>query len=386
MLTITNAIFLTLLCSCGFHLIPRKNWRARLWLVTLLSMLIVFAYYPLAALIAAASGVYSWGVVRAAQFSKPIAKYGPFTILFFLAAFSVNEIWVPTDPYSSTLVQFGMSFYVLRLYLAMRTSINNRQPAGLEELLLIALFFPIFPAGPICAQEAFTKSPLADRPVMTNYLAGFLRIGMGICALYIFSPIAGELIEHLAKYSPKNEIDWPAMNFMSVYAVMLLNFLKLYAGFAGYTEVAIGLALFFGFQVPENFRYPFLATNIQNFWQRWHLSLSRFITNQIYLPLMLSLRKPRLAIFLSFLLVGFWHNINLQYLVWGLGHGLALVLYMTFSKNRKYIAVISRTNRVFHIAISWLLTMSLVSFLSTFANEATFENSIAFAKALVAPG
>jgi len=383
MLTITNAIFLTLFCSCGFHLIPKTNWRARLWLVTFLSLLIVFAYYPIAALIAVASGIYSWGVVRAAQFNRHIKKYGPFSILFFLAAFSFQEIRVPTDPYSSTLVQFGMSFYVLRLYLAMRTAINNKQSASLAEVLLIALFFPIFPAGPICAQEAFSKSRHADRPILTNYLAGFLRIGMGICALYIFTPIAGEWIGHLAEYTPQKEIDWQAMNAASVYAVMLLNFLKLYAGFAGYTEIAIGLALFFGFQVPENFRYPFLATNIQNFWQRWHLSLSRFITTQIYLPLMLSLRKPRLAIFLSFVLVGFWHNINIQYLVWGVGHGLALVLYMTFSKSGKYIAIISRANRVVHIVISWLLTMSLVSFLSTFANEATFDKALTFAKALV---
>ena len=219
---------------------------------------------------------------------------------------------------------------------------------------------------------------------MDNYLAGFLRIGIGICALYILTPFIGGLASDLAILSPSKSINWTEMSSASVYAVMCLNFLKLYAGFAGYTEIAIGLALFFGFQVPENFRYPFLATNIQNFWQRWHLSLSKFITNQIYLPLMLSLRKPRLAIFLSFVLVGFWHNINVQYLVWGIGHGLALVTYMTFSKRKTYIAMTSRVPRSIHIALSWLLTMSLVSFLSTFANEASTESAMVFATALLA--
>ena len=384
MLTITTALFITFFTSCAFHLIPVENWRSRLWLVVCLSFFVVFAYYPVAALIAVASGTYSWWVIRAAQSNRLLSKYGPFTILFFLAAFSFREFFVATDPYSSTLVQFGMSFYVLRLYLTMRTAINARRPVGLEEMLVIALFFPIFPAGPICAQEAFTHSKHSTRPLLTNYLAGLLRIGIGICALYVLTPFITWCIAELAVLSPQKTINWPEMQPSLVYLVMCLNFLKLYAGFAGYTEIAIGLGLFFGFQIPENFKYPFLATNIQNFWQRWHLSLSRFITNQIYLPLMLSLRKPRLAIFLSFVLVGFWHNINVQYLVWGIGHGLALVTYMTFSKKKSYIALTSNLNRHVHVAISWILTMSLVSFLSVFANEATLEKALDFALALVA--
>lgn len=384
MLEITTAIFLTLLGSAIYHLIPQANMRLRLWWVATLSFSIILAHYPVAALAAVGTAIFTWVLYLLGRRYKILKKYGPFSLIVLLMVFSYEDILVATDTYGKTLVQFGMSFYILRMYLALRVAAVRDQLVRLEEFLVIALFFPIFPAGPICAQEAFSRSTMLNKPLLNNYLLGFMRIGIGIFALYFVTDIIGKLAMPLIQWkSVAYTVDWSAMDAFSAYLVMLLNFLNLYANFAGYTEIAIGLGLFFGFEIPENFKYPFLATNIQNFWQRWHLSLSKFITTQIYLPLMLSLRKPRVSMFLAFALVGMWHKVNIQYLVWGVGHGSMLVAYMTFKGSSLHKALVSRLNVRLWMLLSWLLTISMVSFFSTFANQSSLADALAFAQSLV---
>ena len=382
MLEITTAIFLTLMGSAVFHLIPAKIPRLRMGFVTVMSFFIVFAFHPLAALAATGSGIFAWLLYLLGQCGPKLQKYAPFSLIALLLIFSIEDFDVATNIYATTLVQFGMSFYVLRLYLALRTSASRRETVGLEEFLTIALFFPIFAAGPICAQEAFSRSTLRDNPLLHNYLVGFLRIGIGIFSLYFITAMIDKIEAPLTEFSGYL-IDWPRMSSLATYLVMVLNFADLYANFAGYTEIAIGLGLFFGFQIPENFKYPFLATNIHDFWRRWLLSLSRFITTQIYMPLMLTLRKPRLCMFLAFTLVGMWHKVNLQYLVWGMGHGLMLVSYMTFSKSPAHTAITERVTTKFWALISWTLTISMVSFLSTFANQPDLDQALAFCRSLL---
>ena len=382
--SITTLIFLSLMGSALFHLIPESRLRLRMWWVVILSFSIVLAHYPVAALCATGAGVLAWLLALWGQRHKVVQKYGPFSLIGILIIFSYEDFLVATDVYSQTLLQFGMSFYILRLYLALRNSATRQQAISLEQFLVIALFYPIFSAGPICAQESFTRGSVLNQSLLTNYLLGFLRIGIGIFALYFLTDMIAQLTDPLLVLR-KRLTDWHSMGPLVTYLVMVLNFAKLYANFVGYTEIAIGLGLFFGFRIPENFRYPFLATNIQNFWQRWHLTLSKFITTQIYLPLMLTLRKPRLSMFLAFVLVGMWHQVSFQYLVWGVGHGSMLVVYTTCSRASVYTALVSRINPRVLSALSWMLTMSLVSFFSTFANEPSLAQSMAFTQSLV-PG
>jgi D-alanyl-lipoteichoic acid acyltransferase DltB (MBOAT superfamily) len=100
---------------------------------------------------------------------------------------------------------------------------------------------------------------------------------------------------------------------------------------------------------------------------------------------MLTLRKPRLCMFLAFAMVGMWHKVSAQYLVWGLGHGTMLVAYMTLNSSAFHKATVARINRRIWTALSWLVTLTLVSFLSNFAGQPTFDQSLAFTRALV-PG
>jgi len=383
-LAITTAIFLTLMGSAAYHLIPLKMLRLRFGYVAGFSFLIVFAYYPVAALVASGTALLAWVLALLGHRNPALKKYGPFSLIGLLMVFSYEDFYIATSAFNQTLVQFGLSFYVFRLYLALRTAAARRDSVTLAEFLSIALFFPIFPAGPICAQEAFSQSVVRERPLLQNYLLGFFRIGIGIFALYLVVRVVEALSSNLLQIGTGDDVQWEAMGPVNTYLLMILKFISLYANFSGYTQIAIGLGLFFGFSIPENFKYPFLATNIQNFWQRWHLSLSRFITTQIYLPLMLSLRKPRVSMFLAFTLVGMWHLVSWQYAVWGMGHGAMLATYMTLSGSDRYRALVSRLPGRVWVAFSWWLTLSLVAFLSTFANEPTIGRSLAFSRTLVA--
>ena len=382
MLEISTAIFLTLLGSAIYHLIPHQRLHLRLSYVAVLSFFIILAYYPIAAVFAAAMGSFAWLLALLGRRNAHLKKYGPFSLIVLLLFFGYEDIFVDVNIYDKTLLQFGMSFYVLRLYLALRTAAARNQKVSLAEFLTIALFFPIFPAGPICAQEAFSQSAMQNRPLLSNYLLGFLRIGIGIFALYFVTGIVADLstpLRQVANYT----VQWQDMGALNTYLVMMLNFIDLYANFAGYTEIAIGLGLFFGFDIPENFKYPYLATNISNFWQRWHLSLSRFIKNYIYLQLLRMFRKPLLSLFLAFSLVGLWHDASLQYAVWGMGHGAMLVACIIFSRSPLHSTIVSRFPPRVWASLSWLLTMSLVAFFSTFANQPSIGQSLAFTRTLI---
>ena len=164
---------------------------------------------------------------------------------------------------------------------------------------------------------------------------------------------------------------------------MFSSFLRVHATFSGYTEIALGSALVFGIKLPENFKNPFLALSIQEFWQRWHLSLSSFITRNIYLPILLKTKKRRLTLFSAFTIVGLWHNFSLNYLFWGMGHGLALVVHGEWVKSEYRKSILK--NPSLHLAwsfVAWLLTMSCVSYLSMFANLPTFSDSVNFTLSL----
>jgi D-alanyl-lipoteichoic acid acyltransferase DltB (MBOAT superfamily) len=101
---------------------------------------------------------------------------------------------------------------------------------------------------------------------------------------------------------------------------------------------------------------------------------------------MLSLRKPRVSMFLAFTLVGMWHVVSWQYAVWGMGHGAMLAAYMTLTGSDRYKAVVSRLPARVWAAFCWWLTLSLVAFFSAFANEPSIGQSLAFTRTLVAGG
>ena len=133
---------------------------------------------------------------------------------------------------------------------------------------------------------------------------------------------------------------------------------QIYCDFSGYTDIARGAARMMGIRLMENFRHPYRAVSIQDFWKRWHISLTRWFTDYVYIPLGGNRRgfvKRCRNVLIVFLLSGFWHGASWNFVVWGLIHGIYMVVAMCFSRIRK------DKKRILHPAAGWVMTMLLVN-------------------------
>jgi len=140
----------------------------------------------------------------------------------------------------------------------------------------------------------------------------------------------------------------------------------LYVNFSGFTDIAIGSGWMFNLELTENFHFPLLSHSIQNFWQRWHLSLSKFITAYMFKPMLRRTGKPALSLVVTFTLIGLWHNVSIGYLFWGVGHGSALALTMYYrGLKRRPLPMPMIVRRAGGIVI----TLTFVSLMSTIANQ-----------------
>ncbi len=133
---------------------------------------------------------------------------------------------------------------------------------------------------------------------------------------------------------------------------------QLYFDFSGYTDMAIGIALLFNIVLPQNFNSPYKALNIQDFWRRWHMTLSRFLRDYIYIPLggnRLGEWKTSRNLFLVFLIGGLWHGASWMFVIWGVLHGLGIIVYRLWEKTQIQMPKILAWFLTFHfINITWI--------------------------------
>jgi len=161
-------------------------------------------------------------------------------------------------------------------------------------------------------------------------------------------------------------------NLMAMYGYAL----QIYCDFSGYTDIAIGIALVLGFRLPVNFNSPYKATSITDFWHRWHISLSTWLRDYLYISLGGN-RKGKLRtnvnLMITMLLGGLWHGANLKFIVWGGIHGVVLVFEKLFKRNIRHEAKRSNIKRF----ISFLITFHVVCFAWIFFRAENFTAAIA---------
>lgn len=209
----------------------------------------------------------------------------------------------------------GASFFVIKSFVALKESMRERQFDFLA-ILNGLTFFPAFPAGPIYGSHPFSERNIASHLGREEAMISLAKIGWGAAAFYVIAPKLRKLVAQM----PDDLIG----NVGEIY----LGLAALYFDFSGYSLIAIGAAALFGVTLPTNFNRPYLATSIREFWQRWHMSLNWFVGTYLFKPFVRNTGMPRVGIFLAFVFVGLWHKVSLGYLLWGIGHGVALSLAM----------------------------------------------------------
>ncbi|HEY2433892.1 MAG TPA: MBOAT family O-acyltransferase [Vicinamibacterales bacterium] len=220
----------------------------------------------------------------------------------------------------------GISFFTFEFIHYAVDRYHSRVERGtLGEYLAFIFFFPTLVAGPIKRFQYFVtglRSPSRDWPLDWN--RGITRILVGLVKKFGVADVLSSLTVHL------NAADIPHASRPVLLLWLLAYAGKIYFDFSAYSDIAIGSGRLFGFAIPENFDWPYFRTNIADFWRNWHRSLTRWLTDYVFIPLGGSRAgrwRVSANVMTTMLVSGLWHGASLNFLVWGAWHGGLLVIH-----------------------------------------------------------
>jgi alginate O-acetyltransferase complex protein AlgI len=225
----------------------------------------------------------------------------------------------------------GFSYVAFRLIHTIRDRQSGRLPlVSLQEYLIYVIFFPSFTAGPIDRIERFITDLRHPIPMTAEDLGdGGKRMAVGLFKKFA---LADTLRLIALSNTNATQVQGAGWTWLLLYAYTF----QIYFDFSGYTDVAIGMARWLGFRLPENFNHPYLKSNLTLFWNNWHMTLTQWFRSYFFNPVTRSLRSVRKPINPTYillitqlgtmLLIGLWHGITWNFVAWGLWHGLGLFI------------------------------------------------------------
>ncbi len=287
-------------------------------------------------------------------------KYTNFLLTSVNSGLSVSGVSFQLQPMDIVL-PVGISFFTFQA-LSYTIDVYRGDISARKSLLDYALFIVFFPqlvAGPIVrAVEFFKELDLPRPPSSKEINLGLILIVLGLvkkmCVADSLSTVVDPVFSNPAAASVLD-------SWLAVYAYAV----QIYCDFSGYTDVAIGTALLFGFRFPDNFNYPYAATTFQDFWRRWHMTLSRFLRDYLYVALGGNRKGPtrtQVNLLLTMLLGGLWHGAAWTFVFWGFLHGAYLVLerhamkiFPAFYASQLRAVIFLRWAIVFHgVCLAWI--------------------------------
>ncbi|MFO1369669.1 MAG: MBOAT family O-acyltransferase [Marinagarivorans sp.] len=227
-------------------------------------------------------------------------------------------------PLLDILLPVGISFYTFcGIAYLIEVGRGNEQPAPWLEGCLLLAFFPTLLAGPICRPKDLLPQLRQEqaRTIIEPERVGLLLLSALIKKIWLANWLADQYVNPVFS-------DPSAYHAIDLIAASIAYAWQIFFDFSGYTDVVTACALLLGIKVPVNFRQPYLATNLSDFWQRWHISLSSWIRDYVYIPLGGSRNgwwRTQINVLLAMVISGIWHGANLTFVIWGLWHGLGLV-------------------------------------------------------------
>ncbi len=266
--------------------------------------------------------------------------------LFVLHKLPPLAAWAGLSALNPLLAGIGFSYVMLRVVDVWRAVREGLRPApGLIALTNYLLPFHMLAAGPIQAYEDFVRQPpVPPPPDAEGVLQAVERIVAGLFKKFVLADLLCKLFS--TGWNGTGWYLWLEIN---------LHFLWLYLDFSAYSDIAVGCGRLLGLNTPENFNRPYLARNLTEFWERWHITLSQFIRRHLFVPLQMALLRRTdgrhalpsagVAIAVSFLLCGAWHGLTPAFLAWGSLHAAGLIacaLYREWLRRRLSPAALAR--------------------------------------------
>jgi D-alanyl-lipoteichoic acid acyltransferase DltB (MBOAT superfamily) len=288
----------------------------------------------------------------------------------------INNFSSKKIPFQTIFLPLGISFYTFEL-ISYTVDVYKRKFKPVKHLLDFSFYISFFPhlvAGPIVRPNELVPQ------IRSKILIDKEHIGKGI--FFILSGLIKKAI--ISDYIGINFVDRifdnPALyagveNLIGVYGYTL----QIYCDFSGYSDMAVGIALLMGFHLPLNFDAPYQSTSITEFWRRWHISLSSWLRDYLYIPLggnKSGKFRQYINLMITMLLGGLWHGASFKFIVWGGMHGLALALDKAKMELLKKMKLNFSNNLLFKIG-GWIFTFHLVAFCWIFFRASSFESALA---------
>jgi alginate O-acetyltransferase complex protein AlgI len=338
---------------------------ARPWIIVFsgCSFFVYFSYTQLGGAIGAACLLIFLWETFISRFYKPGSWFcwlGVTQTILFLAVFKYRNflsglIWSDAthNPlyWRNAFLPLGISFFTFEfLHYAFDRYRDKTETGTVGEYMAFILFFPTMVAGPIKRYQDFLpklRSISADWVVDAH--RGFTRILAGLVKKFAVADLLTAYTNHL-------NVQDIAVAHRAVLPLWLLAYgVKIYADFSAYSDIAIGSARLFGIRVPENFDWPYFQTNIAGFWRHWHISLSSWLMDYVYIPLggsRVSTSRIYMNLMVTMFISGLWHGAGLNFIVWGLLHGLMLAVHRWWRHGPGAVP----SKRVMARAFSWAIT------------------------------
>ena len=250
-----------------------------------------------------------------------IFKYTDFIIQ------TINDISNANIKLLNIALPIGISFYTFQI-ISYIIDVYNGKVKVQRNIIKLATYVSLFPqlvAGPIVRYQTVEKELDNRVHSFNNFAYGIRRFSVGLAKKVLIANALGELCSKAPATSEETVV------FFWIFGISYM--LQLYFDFSAYSDMAIGLGRIFGFHFPENFNYPYISKSITEFWRRWHISLSTWFKDYVYIPLggnRVSRYKQIRNILIVWLLTGIWHGANWTFLIWGLLFGIILIIEKIF--------------------------------------------------------
>lgn len=277
-----------------------------------------------------------------------VFKYTGFLLTSINSALNI-ALPVPNIP-----LPIGISFFTFQALSYVIDVYRKDVPAqkNYAKLLLYISFFPQLIAGPIVRYKDIAREIDERHTDMKSTAFGLRRFIVGLGKKVLISNSMAVVADFTFELNSED------LNVLSAWVGALAYLMQIYFDFSGYSDMAIGLGRMFGFHFKENFNHPYIASTVQDFWRRWHISLSSFFRDYVYIPLGGN-RKGKVRTVLNriivFFLTGLWHGANWTFIVWGLFHGFFLLLEEFIPKIKKLPKLILHIYTIVTVTVGFVI-------------------------------
>lgn len=276
---------------------------------------------------------------------------------FFLGLINTALPW--DIPYLNLALPIGISFYTFQT-MSYVIDVYRGKVAAQKNFINFGTYVTLFPqliAGPIVRYSTIEKQLTSRRETIEGFSSGLMCFAAGLAKKVLIANNIGLLWDSV------HATALPELSALSAWLGIIAFAFQIYFDFSGYSDMAIGLGRMFGFEFEQNFNYPYISKSITDFWRRWHISLSTWFKEYVYIPLggnRTGRGRAHLNILIVWVLTGFWHGASFNFLAWGLYYALLLMLEKDVLAKllNKLPKAVGTVYTLFFVLIGWVLFAS----------------------------